>query len=69
MTFGGSASVDLALTLGFATSPGQIDTDYPNFTAELVVGSSDPSNTGAWTFGGGTNNDEMDGTSAPWAWR
>ncbi|HEX4366549.1 MAG TPA: LEPR-XLL domain-containing protein, partial [Rhodopila sp.] len=52
----GSAAVDLDLALGFDISGGKVDTQYPNFTAQLLVGTaSGSSSPGAWTFGVGLN--------------
>ncbi len=59
----GSASVDLDLALGFDfSSGGGVDTEYPNFTAQLLVGvapddtmSGGSTTPGAWTFGVGLN--------------
>ena len=60
ISLSGSASVDLDLSLGFDVNSNQVDTQYPHFTAQLLVGVA-PSDTttngtvtpGAWTFGVG----------------
>ena len=59
--FGGSASVDLDLALGFDFSgAGTIDTTYPSFTAQLVVGGTGSGET-PWTFDLGS----LDTAAAP----
>jgi Ca2+-binding RTX toxin-like protein len=57
----GSASIDLDLQLGFDIQNGAIDTNYPSFTAELVVGAASGDVPGAWTF----SSDDLDQTAAP----
>ncbi len=59
-TFGGSASVDLDLSLGFDISNGAVDTAYPNFVAQLLIGGGGNGQT-PWTFSG--NN--LAATTAP----
>jgi Ca2+-binding RTX toxin-like protein len=56
-TFGGSAEVDLDLSLGFDFSGGSVDKSYPNFVAQLLIGGTN----GAWTFSGNSLNS----TAAP----
>ncbi|HTW68745.1 MAG TPA: right-handed parallel beta-helix repeat-containing protein, partial [Acetobacteraceae bacterium] len=53
ISLAGSVGVDLDLSLGFDLTGGQVDTQYPNFTAELLVGTSLAATPGPWTFGVG----------------
>ena len=51
ISLAGSVGVDLDLSLGFDISGGAVDTQYPHFTAELLMGTSLSATPAPWTFG------------------